>query len=186
MSVPVRNACQVNPTPKPYSRPMGIGWSVSATATTAPNTNVTKRSRGDRVRCSRLRLRGSISPTQPVASTTPQAGPNAASRSQDAQLLPVGPQSASSALSRQVKAFTHNFRQSHFIRVRVAVPGAIPSSTIAPPNPALQRSGWISAILRCKCSKNAFPIYQRDTSSRPLNAQPLGRIVAILSHLAYS
>jgi len=42
------------------------------------------------------------------------------------------------------------------------------------PNPALQRSGWSGAILRSRCGKQDFSIYQRGSSSRPLNAKPFG------------
>jgi hypothetical protein len=43
-----------------------------------------------------------------------------------------------------------------------------------PANTALQRSGWIGPILASKCSKSALLIYQRGSSSRPLNANPFG------------
>jgi hypothetical protein len=46
----------------------------------------------------------------------------------------------------------------------------------APPNTALQRSGWIEAILQSRCGNQDFSMYQRDPSSRPLNARPFGGI----------
>jgi hypothetical protein len=42
------------------------------------------------------------------------------------------------------------------------------------PSTALQRSGWIEAISRSRCGKQDFSMYQRGSSSRLLNARPLG------------
>jgi hypothetical protein len=44
-----------------------------------------------------------------------------------------------------------------------------------PPNPALQRSGWIRPILVCRCSKKALPLYQCDIIQPPAERQPVGR-----------